>query len=110
VNVPVTLEEVLCGFNKVVSLYDDDLHIHQPHYTNPTVPTVIPNQGLPDFKDRHNPHEKRKGNLVVHYDVVFPSDDRCCKYQEILCRLFKRPFPVNAPGNSAKSEDDMVVL
>jgi molecular chaperone DnaJ len=100
-NVTVTLEDVLCGFRKPIDVYETPLHIHCPHYINPTHTLVIVNQGLPDAKN----HAKR-GDLVLHFKVEYPTDDRCSRYQEFLCKLFKRPFP---PAPPSKDEHTIVV-
>jgi DnaJ-class molecular chaperone len=48
--VPITLEELLVGFNKEVSLYSEKITLDSNHYFDPSKPLVIPGKGIYDMK------------------------------------------------------------
>lgn len=98
-NLHLKLEEVLCGFNKTIYPYETSMNIHAPHYVDPSKEIVLLHKGLPDAKD-----VSRRGNIIIHCTVGFPSDDRCIRFQEFLCKLFKQPFPIPCPAG-----DDIMI-
>jgi molecular chaperone DnaJ len=83
----VGLEDVLCGFKRVLSLYGKSLSIVAPHYFDPTKTTMVPGWGLPDGKG------SSYADLHITFNVIYPNDDRCVRYQAILCKLMKRQIP-----------------
>lgn len=92
--VEVTLDELLCGFNKVIDIYDEQIPLHSDGYFHPEQTTVVQGKGLPLFK------KKDSGNLVLTYKVLYPEDTiKLKKYQDVFLTMFKRPLaelPENA--------------
>ena len=87
VDVDVSLDDVLCGFDKQILVYDQPLHIHAAQYVDPAKDIVVAGRGLPD------PKGQNLGSLVIHLHVVYPEPERYTKYNEFFCKLFKRPYP-----------------
>lgn len=94
-DVKVTLEDVLCGFTKSIQPYGSSVYLHCPHYMNPSKDWVIEKNGLPDARD-----VCKRGSLIIHFTVEYPLDDRCTRFQEFLCKLFKKPYPVHHPDKT----------
>lgn len=85
--IAVGLDDVLCGFQRDLTLYGKSLSIVAPHYFNPTKTTVVPGWGLPDGKGTY-------ADLHITFNVNYLNDDRCVRYQAILCKLMKRQVPL----------------
>ncbi len=82
---PVTLEEVLCGFDKQVAPYGDRLppvQVRTPAYVNPSRPIVFAQQGLPAVDGGP------RSDLVVHLEVTYPPEGRYARFHEFFCRIF----------------------
>jgi molecular chaperone DnaJ len=92
--ISISLEDILCGFNKTILIYGKSLHIHCPCYTNPEKELIIDDYGIPDTKG------KNCGKLRIKFTVTYPDDDRCVKYQEIICKVMRRPYPLEKPESS----------
>ena len=91
VRLNIKLDELLCGFVKYVDIYDETIPIVRKHYRNPTKPLVLEKKGLPVFK------RKEYGNLVVHFEVIYPEDDdKFAKYHSVFLSMFKKK-PVVPP-------------
>jgi DnaJ-class molecular chaperone len=81
----VKLEEVLCGFERVVNLYGFDICISTPGYINPINTYKIEEMGLPM-------HKGTTGDLYIKLQVKYPDDtSRINKYQDVFAKLFKNP-------------------
>lgn len=87
--IEIKLEELLCGFVKVVQVYDESFSIYSKSYFNPTKDVVIEKKGLPFYK-----RKDMYGNLVIHFKVVYPNDNdlaqKFSKYRSIFMSMFKR--------------------
>lgn len=81
----LTLDELLCGFEKTVDLYGETQKIYSEGYFNPTKPFVIHNKGIPDAK---NP--KNKGNFVIHFTMQYEDSNKISKYTDVLLKIYKR--------------------
>jgi DnaJ-class molecular chaperone len=85
----IKLEELLCGFEKIVNLYGFDLTIQSSGYINPNNVYVIDNLGLPFHK------RGSSGNLHIRLKVIFPEDaSKVIKYQDVFLKVFKLQAPV----------------
>lgn len=94
ISIDIKLEDILCGFQKVISPYGVDLTIYSSGYFNPTNPITFKGKGLPVFK------KQTQGNLNVNFKVIY-SDDRTSiqKYQDVFYKIFKRDI-VECKGES----------
>jgi molecular chaperone DnaJ len=78
--VALTLEEVLCGFERDVCMLDDTvLEIRTNKYRAPD-DMVYPGKGMDG------------GELIVRYVVDYPLDNRLAKYNNVLKRVFAGPI------------------
>ena len=81
----IKLEELLCGFQRKVSLYDKNFTIVSSGYFNPTKTIVIEGKGLPIFK------KSRMGNIVIQCNIVYTDEvSRFNKYCDVFCKVFKK--------------------
>ena len=87
----IRLEDVLCGFERKLTIYDKTLIIRAPQYIDPSKEFVIPEWGLPDIKGEN------RANLIIMFRVLYPNEDAIRKYQAILCKIMKRPHPLPEP-------------
>lgn len=76
--VDLTLEEVVCGFERQIKLshMTDDLTVSSRAYRNPTESMVF---------HIHN------SSLVVKFNVVYPEDLKLIKYKDVFMRIFSSP-------------------
>jgi molecular chaperone DnaJ len=84
----IRLDELLCGFIKNLSIYDETLPIYSQQYFNPNTITIIKGKGLPFFK------RKEHGDLVITYRVIYPEENtRFKKYHNVFLTMFKKQEP-----------------
>ena len=83
----VTLEELLCGFNKTLTMHGKTVRLVAPAYVNPDKPVVVKGLGLSEMNsDVH-------ADLLVRLRVTYPDSGKLTKYQELLCKMLKKPYP-----------------
>ncbi len=82
----ITIDELLCGFNKQMNLYGDVIQIHSPGYFNPSKQLVIPNMGVQIYK------KQKSGDLIINPRIVYLDDDKLKinKYKDVLLKMFKK--------------------
>ena len=78
----ITLEDLLCGFEKDIDLYGTPTKICSRGYFNPQNPAVINGRGLVN--------KKNQGNLVIEWVVVFEDNVRLAKYNDVFQKVLKR--------------------
>ena len=94
-NIDISLEELLCGFNKTINVYGIELKLISTKYFNPTKPQVFRHKGMPHYK------KDKYGDLIVKFNVVYTSDDKIQKYQDVLLKIYKKSaISVTHEGNS----------
>jgi DnaJ-class molecular chaperone len=81
--VPITLEELLVGFNKEVSLYSEKLTLDSNHYFDPSKPLIIPGKGIYDMK------AETERDLHIHFVVVYSENKRLVKYNDVLRKILR---------------------
>ena len=86
-NLEVSLEDLLCGFSRTLTVHDRRVRIVVPSYINPDKPIVVKSLGLPDVNGQNH------ADLFIKIVVAYPESGRLAKYQELLCKMLKRPFP-----------------
>jgi len=86
VDMEVTLVDLVCGFEKMIELYDGPVKIVSREFVNPSDPIRVEKKGVPKYKDVANEH----GDLFVHISVRYPSDRTMHKIKPIFMKLFKR--------------------
>ena len=83
---PITLEDVLAGFEKKINLYKDEYTIKSEAYFNPSNPFVVEGKGLPCMK-----RANRQGNLIFKFVVEFNNNEKLRKHNEVMRKVLKRP-------------------
>lgn len=90
--VPVTLQEVLCGFDKTVDAFDGavSVRVAADAYQWPGRSVEFPEKGLPVSG---SDDQKKRGPLRVVFEVRFPEDHQepavaLSKYRDVMCRMF----------------------
>jgi DnaJ-class molecular chaperone len=73
----ISIDELLSGFKKVVTIYKDKFMLVSNHYFNPNKKTIIKGKGL-----------KSNSNLYIEFNVVYTDSVRCEKYQEAFAKIF----------------------
>lgn len=89
----VTLEELLCGFEKEIDLYGEKQKVVSAGYFNPSKPFVLAGKGLPVTKKQH-------GNFVIDFTIVYDDNSKCAKYNDVFQKIFKRK-PIESNKNTA---------
>lgn len=77
----LTLEEVLAGFEKTVTIYNDEHLIKSDHYFNPSKEIVIDDLGI--FSLRRNKYMK----LKIKFDVKYSDNERMIRYNDVLRKI-----------------------
>jgi molecular chaperone DnaJ len=81
--VPITLEEVLVGFNKEVPIYGEHISLNSNHYFDPSKPLMIQGKGVYDMK------AETQRDLYIDFDVVYSDNRRLIKYNNVLRKILK---------------------
>jgi DnaJ-class molecular chaperone len=81
----ITLEDLLCGFKRVISPYGKPIDISKHGYFNPSKRVVFKDKGMPRFKV-----PTVCGDVIVHYTIQYTDDDRYDKYLDVFLKVFKR--------------------
>lgn len=94
VDLNVTLVDLICGFEKEISLYDGSITVSSKECLCPTDPIRIEKRGLPKYKDPNG-----MGDLFVHLIVSYPPIKTMNKLRPIFMKLFKRSEISTSPDN-----------
>lgn len=94
VDVDITIDEVFCGFERSISLYDKPTQIVSTKYLDVYRPRIIPGMGLPLYKRNKN------GNLILHFRVAPHDETKMQKYQEVFYKMFKKEGPTVGGGGA----------
>lgn len=80
----VALPDLLCGFSKTVSLYNEDFQVVSTGYINPKKHFLFKGQGVTQGK-------KPCGNLTVKINVTYCDDEtKMNKYNDVFLKVFKK--------------------
>lgn len=96
-NLKISLEDILAGFEKSITLYNEEYKIKLDHYINPNEPIVIPHMGI------------NKKNLIIKLQVEFGDSDRLVKYNDIMRKIFKRPKQESGVEKESSSTKNKVL-
>lgn len=90
----VTIEELMAGFSKPITLYQDSIVVKSDHYFNPTKMVVIKEKGTYNIK------KQKQTDLFVKFNVVFTDGERLIKYHEVIHKVLKKQVPNHTPSPS----------
>jgi molecular chaperone DnaJ len=85
--VPITIEELVGGFNKTVKLYRDDTTLASDRYFNPERPIVLKGKGI------HSMQTGEPTDMHLVFKIEFVDSERLTKYKDIFHKIFKRAAP-----------------
>lgn len=80
----ITIDDLLAGFQKDITLYKDKVSIISDRYFNPTNPIIIKEKGLFNIK------KQKQCDLYIKFNVSFTDSDRLSKYSEVLQKILKK--------------------
>jgi molecular chaperone DnaJ len=111
ITVPLTIEDVLAGFEKKVKIYNEEYTIRSDVYFNPQKPFVFPGLGLPTMDGPNGPNgpsgtagPSKHGDLVVNFKVEFTDNEKLKKHNQVLRKMLKRGCdPLPEAASSATS-------
>jgi molecular chaperone DnaJ len=84
ITIDLKLEEVLCGFQRSFTLFNNKITVYTDKYVNPSKVFTLRGLGLPTQK------RSKINDLNIHLNVLYPDDDtRFTKYQDVFCKVFK---------------------
>jgi molecular chaperone DnaJ len=90
-NIP--FEDILTGFDRKITLYNDEYVLKSDKYFNPNNSHRIPGLGIPNIK-RGNKH----GDMIIKFVVEYSDSERLRKYNDVLRKILKK-------GKSEESKD-----
>lgn len=82
--VPITIEELVAGFNKKVKIYKDEQILQSDRYFNPLNPIVQKGKGIFDMKTN------KTTDLHLCFYVEFIESEKLAKYKDIFHKIFKK--------------------
>lgn len=83
VNIPI--EDLLAGFDKHITVYNEDICIKADHYVNPKKRIVVPGMGIANMRKGNAP-----SNLILNLKVEFGEGERLIKYADIIRKVLKK--------------------
>lgn len=85
VTIDIKLDELLCGFKRVLNIYGKDLVMYSKGYINPSKKIVLRKHGLPIYK------KDVCGDLIISISVVYTDDvNKFNKYHDVFLKIFKK--------------------
>lgn len=81
--IDVTLEELLGGFRKDISIYRETITLVNDYYFNPNKQLIVHNYGLYDMR------AEKHSDLIIHFNIVFNDNDRFRKYADVMKKILK---------------------
>lgn len=103
INIDIKLEELLCGFIRIIDLYGKEYTFYSNGYFNPSKPVIVPDLGLPIHK------KTKHGDLVLNFNVTYSDDDiKLNKYHDVFLKVFKRQ-DFQVPGDKTGCEAERFV-
>lgn len=82
--VPITLEELLIGFEKKIHVYNEAYVIKSDHYFNPDNPIRLDGMGI------YNNRKNRQMDLIIKFAVQYSDSERLVKYNDVLRKVIKK--------------------
>jgi molecular chaperone DnaJ len=80
----IGFDELLCGFEKNVVIYNETYQVVSKSYFNPNKIHEIQNKGLYDSR------KGKYGNFVIDFNVQFDDNTRIAKYADVFQKVFKK--------------------
>jgi molecular chaperone DnaJ len=96
----IGVDELFCGFKKPLEIYGKTVYLTKKGYFLPSSTSRIKGYGIPSIKS------KVCGDLIVHYEVTFPNDEkeRLNKYRPAFLTIFKKvPWDHDTTSSSSSS-------
>lgn len=91
-NVRISLDELLCGFTRVLTIYDKSFHLVSTKCFDWTRPIRVANLGFPVYK------KNRHADWILHMELTSCDVSKIHKYQEVFYKMFKRE-PTEVPSD-----------
>jgi molecular chaperone DnaJ len=82
--IPITIEELVAGFQKKIKLYRDDVVFQSDKYFNPNNPIILKTKGI------HNLQTNESTDLHLKFEIEYVDSDKLSKYKDIFHKIFKR--------------------
>lgn len=101
--VNITLEELLAGFVKEITVYNEKMVLVSEHYFNPTNALVIKGKGL-----YHMEAEKQK-DLFIDFKINYSSNERFKKYTDVLRKVVKLAPDLSMTVDE-KAKDNVIIM
>ena len=83
-NYKIPIEDLLAGFEKKVTIYNEEYTIQSEHYINPNKSVIIPGMGTYNIKRNKNM------DLTIKLHPEFSESERLVKYNDVIRKIFKK--------------------
>jgi DnaJ-class molecular chaperone len=77
----ITIEELLGGFKRQITLYKDTVTLLSDGYFNPDKPIKIKEKGLYDVK------RQKHADLYLKFSITYVESERLYKYKDVLAKI-----------------------
>lgn len=82
---PITIDDLLGGFDHDIKIYDEVFTIRSAHYFNPDKKIIkITEKGI------FTPARQSNGDLLIQFKVNWTEGEKLVKYSEIMQKIYKR--------------------
>lgn len=101
--VSITMEELLCGFKKVIEPYgaENKITLISKKYFNPDKDYTFVDKGLPRGENG------KRGKLIIRFKVAWPEDEtKVNKYHDVFVKIFK----LNEPELEYKDDQNIILI
>jgi len=83
-DVEIGLEDVLCGFEKKIMIYEDEYTLRAAEWFNPSKEIVLKEKGLTCGK------QNKTGDYIIHFHVNYDNCEKLKKYGDVMRKIFKK--------------------
>lgn len=95
--VNLSLEDLLAGFEKKVTIYNDTHILKSEHYFNPSKNITMCDMGL------HNTKRGRTMDLHIKFNITYSDSERLVKYNDVLKKVMGNGNKVSETDHNEKN-------
>jgi DnaJ-class molecular chaperone len=98
----ISLEDLICGFEKKLKIYNEIVTIKSDHYFNPNNHIKVVGMGMQCIKTQ------KKTDLFIKLKVELGECDRLVKYNDVIRKIFKKTLQ-NTDTNITSEDPGRVI-
>lgn len=99
------IEDLLTGFEKNITLYNEEYLLKSEKYFNPNNSHIIDGMGLQNIK-----RPNKQGNLIIKFNIEFTESERLKKYNDVLRKILKKTKPDDGDEQPGEKSNKIINL